>query len=273
MDKENQKLKKLEKILKELESVVVAYSAGLDSNFLLKVSSLVLGKDNVLAVTARSQTYPQREYEQALKSAKDFGVRHISVSSNELKLKKFRENPKNRCYYCKRELFGQLKKIAQRERLGFVVDGTTFDDLMDFRPGLKAARELKVRSPLKEAGLTKDNVRQLSRKLKLDTWNKPPGACLASRFPYHYKITAGKLKQVERAEALLRELGFRQSRVRHYGKFSRIEVGKEEISKFNNSCLREKVIDAFKKIGFVYVTLDLEGYRSGSMNETFYKPK
>lgn len=274
MDKKNnklnlkyQKLKKLEKILKKLESVVVAYSGGVDSSFLLKISSLVLNKDNVLAVTARSQTYPEAEYQQALKAVKDFGVRHISIKSNELRIKKFRENYKDRCYYCKHELFSQLKKIAQKERLKFVIDGTTSDDLMDFRPGIRAAEELRVRSPLKEAGLTKDNVRHLSRSLNLITWNKPAEACLASRFPYQNKITEEKLKQVEKAETLLKNFDFKEVRVRHYGKCCRIEVGKSEIDRFIHNELRQRIIAAFKKLGFVYVTLDLEGYRAGSMNE------
>jgi uncharacterized protein len=261
------KYQKLKRILRELESVLVAYSAGVDSSFLLKVASLVLDKDNLLAVTACSETYSRAEYQQALKFAQDFGVRHISVISKELNIKKFRENNKLRCYYCKRELFSQLKKVAQKEGLRFIVDGTTCDDLGDYRPGIRAAKELKVRSPLKEAGLTKDNVRKLSRKLNLTTWNKPQEACLASRFPYGSKITKRKLKQVERGEVILRELGFKQVRVRHYGKCCRIEVGKDEIDKFIRKRSRQRVIAEFKKLGFNYVTLDLEGYRAGSMNE------
>ncbi len=267
MDRKSSKLKKLEKILRELENVLVAYSGGVDSSFLLKVASLALDKDNVLAVTARSPAYPEVEYQQALKLAQDFGVRHIAVRSNELRIKKFRENSPNRCYYCKKELFGQLRKIAQRKGLKFIIDGTTFDDLKDFRPGMKAAEELSVRSPLKEAGLTKNNIRDLSRNLNLVTWNKPAQACLASRFPYRNKITKEKLKRVEKAEALLRESGFKQIRVRHYGKCARIEVGEREINKFIRSRLRQRVINGLRKLGFIYVTLDLKGYRSGSMNE------
>ena len=173
----------------------------------------------------------------------------------------------DRCYYCKRELFSQLKGVARREGLRFVIDGTTSDDLKDFRPGIRAAEELKVRSPLKESGLNKNDIRHLSRSLNLTNWDKPAQACLASRFPYQDKITKEKLKQVEKAEALLRKYDFKQVRVRHYGRCGRIEVGKREIGKFFNGGLRNKVVAGLKKLGFTYVALDLEGYRAGSINE------
>ncbi|CCC57653.1 ATP-dependent sacrificial sulfur transferase LarE [Caloramator australicus] len=266
----DQKLEKLHNILKNLRSVAVAYSGGVDSTFLLKVASDVL-KDKVIAVTATSSTYPERELNEAKKYANEFGVKHIIIVSEELEIEGFSKNPIDRCYYCKKELFTKIYKVANENGIEYVVDGSNYDDLGDYRPGMIAAKELKVISPLKEAQLTKQDIRELSKKYDLPTWNKPAFACLSSRFPYGHEITEGKLKMVERAEELLLSLGFRQVRVRHHGDIARIEVAKEEREKFFNLKTLDLIGEKLKEIGFTYVTMDLLGYRTGSMNETIKK--
>ncbi|MFO7152060.1 MAG: ATP-dependent sacrificial sulfur transferase LarE [Bacillota bacterium] len=263
-----EKLEKLEDIIRNLGSVLIAFSGGVDSTFLLKVCLDVLGKDKVLAVTARSSTYPARELEEAKALALKLGARHEIIESEELAVPGFSENPPERCYYCKKELFGKLVRMARERGFNFVVDGSNADDTGDFRPGMKAKDELGVVSPLKEAGLTKAEIRNFSREMGLPTWDKPSFACLASRFPYGEKITAEKLDRVGKAEELLDALGFTQYRVRSHGDLARIEVLPDEIDKFFDSSLREKVTKEFKKLGFVYVSLDLTGYRTGSMNES-----
>jgi len=260
------KLAKLRRLLRDMGSAVVAYSGGTDSTFLLKVAADALG-DRVVAVTAVSATYPHEEHESASQIAASLGVRHTSISTDELENPDFVSNPPERCYYCKGELFAKLRDIAQREGIEFVLDASNVDDCSDYRPGRKAAEAAGVRSPLVEVGLTKKEIRALSRDMGLPTWDKPATACLASRFPYGEAITAEKLHRVERAEKLLRELGFRQVRVRSHGTLARIEVEAGRVGEFADPELRQKISRRLKELGFLYVTLDLEGYRTGSLNE------
>jgi uncharacterized protein len=261
----NEKLKKLKTILKDLKSVVLAYSGGLDSTFLLKFAVDTLGKDKVLAVTARSETYPASEYKEAKNLARSIGARHITIDTEELKMKEFRSNPVNRCYYCKKELFGRLASLARENEKNFVLDGTNFDDLKDTRYGRKAAAEFGVRSPLLEAKIGKSDIRKASKALGLSTFDKPSFACLASRIPFGHKIAIDGLAKIEKAEDFLRTLGFRQVRVRLHADIARIEVIKAEFGRAIKN--RDKIIENLKRLGFVYVTLDMAGYRTGSMHE------
>ncbi len=259
-----EKMDSLKDILKSLESVAIAYSGGVDSTFLSKVAFDVLG-DNALAITARSETYPRSEFEEASRLTEEIGIRHKVIVSEELDIPEFSDNPVNRCYYCKKELFTKLKEIATEQGVKHVLDGSNFDDLDDYRPGMQAVEELDVRSPLKEAGLTKADIRELSKGLGLSTWDKPSFACLSSRFPYGNKITREKLTAVGEAEIFLRGLGIRQLRVRHHDKIARIEVAEDDMALlFQN---REQVVKKLKDLGYTYVTMDLQGYRTGSMNE------
>lgn len=260
------KLLRLREVLSSLEAICIAYSGGVDSTFLLRVSKDVLG-ENVLAVTATSPTYPHRELKEAIESAQKIGVRHLLISSNELDIPGFSENTTNRCYYCKHDLFQKLKAEAEKCGIKAIADGSNYDDTKDYRPGRKAAKELGVRSPLCEAGLTKNEIRYLSKELGLNTWNKPSLACLSSRIPYHEKITEEKLKQVEKAEGILRDMGFTQFRVRHHNDIARLEFIPEEMSLLKNAEIRLSIDSALKSLGFKYVTVDLKGYRTGSMNE------
>jgi uncharacterized protein len=265
MELEN-KFEKLKGILRDLGSVAIAYSGGVDSTFLLKVAHDVLG-DKVVAVTAKSSTYPEREFNEAKKYIEQFGAKHIVIVSEELEIEGFAKNPVNRCYFCKKELFTKVGQVAKENGLNYVLDGSNFDDTGDYRPGMKAARELGVVSPLKEAELTKNDIRELSKRLNIPTWNKPSFACLSSRFPYGNEITVGKLSQVEKAEQYLMDMGFRQLRVRHHGDIARIEVAPQDREKFFSLEIMDKIGQEFKKFGFKYVTLDMLGYRTGSMNE------
>ena len=266
-----EKFQKLKENILKLESVAVAYSGGVDSTFLLKVAFDVLG-DKVVAVTAKSSTYPVRELNAATTFANKIGAKHIIITSEELEIEGFAKNPVNRCYFCKKELFSKVREIADNEGFKQVLDGSNFDDISDFRPGMQAASELKVMSPLKDAGLTKDEIRKLSKDLGLRTWDKPSFACLSSRFPYGTEITKGKLNKIELAEQYLMDIGFRQVRVRFEGNTARIEVSPEERVKFFDVDLLDKVGNKFKEIGFAYSTMDLLGYRTGSMNEVIKRP-
>lgn len=259
------KLKRLHRTLKGLGSVVVAYSGGLDSAFLLKAAIDSLGRRNVIAVTARSETYPASEYREAKEIARYLGARHITIDTSELRIENFKENPVNRCYYCKKELFTKINSIRKRYGVGYLVDGTNRDDLKDIRYGTLAAKELGVKSPLLECGITKDDIRQFSRRLNIPTWNKPSFACLASRIPFHSEITARDLKRIGLAEDYLRALGIKQVRVRLHGDIARLEVYKGEFAKAMH--FKERIVKRLKQLGFVYVALDLAGYRTGSMHE------
>ncbi|MBT9163792.1 MAG: tRNA(Ile)-lysidine synthase [Chloroflexi bacterium] len=260
----DEKLVSLKITLAEMGGALLAYSGGVDSTFLLKVAQGVL-RDKVIAVTAISETYSSHELESARYMAQELGVRHILIHTAELASEDFASNPKERCYFCKRELISRLNDIAKEHNLCYVLDGSNYDDLADYRPGMRAVRELGARSPLEESLLTKDDIRSLSRQMNLSTWNKPSLACLASRIPYGDRITKEKLMMIDQAEAFLRDLGIGQLRVRHHQTIARIEVLPEDIPLL--LLLREKIIARFKEIGYTFVTLDLQGYRMGSMNE------
>jgi uncharacterized protein len=261
------KTQKLKEIFQSMRKVLVAYSGGVDSTLLLKVASDTLGKDNVLAVTALSPLYPERELAAVEKLVQTLGARHHLIESNELEIDGFSKNPPNRCYYCKKKLFEELLHLAAEKSIPFIVEGSTLDDEKDHRPGRQAIQELGIRSPLREAGFAKTEVRELSKLLELPTWDKPSFACLASRFPYGEEITAKELRMVDEAEDFLFGLGFKQVRVRHYQTLARIEILQEEMDRLMEKSLRDTVVGRLKAIGYKYITLDLQGFRSGSMNE------
>ena len=260
--------------IRQMESIAVAYSGGVDSTFLLKVAQEVL-QENVIAVTARSSTYPEREFREAIDFAQKIGAKQVVIDSEELDIKGFSDNPVNRCYICKRALFSKITDVARQHHIRTVADGSNVDDLGDYRPGMEAAKELGVVSPLQDAGLSKEDIRILSREMGLPTWDKPAFACLASRIPYGQKITKETLVQVDQGEQFLLDLGFRQVRVRHHGDVARLEVSAHERSKFFDTALMDKAYEKFRQLGFSYVALDLKGYRTGSMNEVIPtgKPK
>ena len=261
------KYEQLKSILNDMGSVATGFSGGIDSTLLIRVATEVLGV-NALAVIGRSETYPSREFEEALATAKSFGSRYRVVNTEETDDLKFQVNPPNRCYFCKTELFGKLGQIAQEENIRWIADGTITDDLGDFRPGMKAKSEKNVRSPLLEAGFSKHDVRMVARELGIASWDKPSFACLASRFPYGYGITKENLMKVDQAETCMRDLGFRFFRVRHHDdNTARLEIGKEDFQKIFDDEVRHSIVDKLKEIGYKYVTLDLQGYRTGSMNE------
>lgn len=265
-----EKFETLKNNIKSLQSVAVAFSGGVDSSFLLKVASDVLGKDAV-AITAHSSTYPERELKEAIEFAKNYSIKQRVIVSEELEVKGFSDNPVNRCYLCKNELFGKIEEIAKEEGVQYILEGSNYDDLGDYRPGLQAVSEHGVLSPLREAMLTKEEIRLLSKEMGLKTWNKQAFACLSSRFPYGEKITNERLRMIDKAEQLLLDLGFTQVRVRFHKDIARIEVSQEQFEKMLNAEIREKVYKEFKEIGFMYTALDLKGYRTGSLNEGLSK--
>lgn len=266
MDTLHQKKQHLELYLKSLGRLIVAFSSGVDSTFLLKTAHDLLG-DKVIAVTARSCSFPVRELNEAEAFCKAQGIEHIVVDSEELSIDGFSQNPKNRCYLCKHELFTKMRQLAAKRQIPYIAEGSNTDDNGDYRPGLTAVAELEIKSPLREAGLSKDDIRRLSRELGLTTWDKQSFACLSSRFVYGETITEQKLSMVDRAEQLLLDLGFHQVRVRIHGDIARIEVDPSEFSKLLQHDAAQQLNRNFQQLGFRYVTMDLGGYQTGSMNK------
>jgi uncharacterized protein len=256
----------LDRALRELPSVIVAYSGGVDSAFLAYAAHRVLGAQ-ALAVTADSPSYPERHRQIALAVAREFGFSHLVIHTAEMARPEYRANPANRCYYCKHELYTHLSALARDRGIPAIVDGSNADDRGDYRPGRQAAREFGVRSPLDEAGLTKDEIRALSRRAGLPTWDEPASACLSSRIPYFSEVTDEKLRMIERAENVLRDLGFRICRVRHHDTIARLELGREEIARALEPDVSATIDRELRAIGYAHVTIDLRGYRLGSLNE------
>ena len=261
----NDKEAALEHVLSSLGSVIVAYSGGVDSAYLACVAGRTLG-DRAIAITADSPSYPERHRRLAIEIAGQFGFNHEIIHTSELERPEYRANPANRCYYCKHELYTHLSRIAAR-RQAIVVDGNNADDRGDYRPGRQAAREFGVRSPLDEVDLGKGEIRELSRRAGLPTWDEPASACLSSRILYHTEVTDEKLRLIERAEDVLRDLGFRVCRVRHHDDLARIEIGRDEVPRALEPEVAAAIVRELKALGYRYVTIDLQGYRTGSLNE------
>ncbi|MEK6301357.1 MAG: ATP-dependent sacrificial sulfur transferase LarE [Acidobacteriota bacterium] len=261
-----EKEQRLRALLRSYNSVIVAFSGGADSAYLAYVAHSELGA-RTLAVTGDSASYPTFQRELADRLTKQFGINHEIVFTEEFADANYTSNPPNRCYYCKSELYTKLNELRQTRKLAIICDGSNADDVGDYRPGREAAREIGVRSPLEECRLTKAEIRELSRRAGLPTWDEPASACLSSRVPYGQVVTIEKLSMVDKAEIALKELGFRQVRVRHHGDVARIEVAEEELTLALDTEMAGRMSAALKKLGFKYVALDLEGYRTGSLNE------
>ncbi|CAH2213672.1 ATP-dependent sacrificial sulfur transferase LarE [Tepidibacter aestuarii] len=261
-----EKLKVLKNNLSKLDNLTVAFSGGVDSTFLLKIAQDVL-REKVLAVTVNAFIHTNKEIQESIDYANEINIKHIVLNINDINIKEFIDNVPERCYFCKKDIFTKIKKVSNENDINNIADGSNIDDLSDFRPGMKALKELGIISPLKEAGLTKQDIRDLSKMLNIPTWNKPSFACLASRIPYNHKITPKKLNMIEKSEEYISQLGFKQFRVRHHGEIARIELKQDEILNFLESGSSNKVCEYLKSLGFNYVTIDLLGYRTGSMNE------
>jgi len=260
------KLKKLKKYIRELDNLAVAFSGGVDSTLLAKVAADELGQDTI-AITISGPQHSKSEIEEAKEFAKELGINHEVIEIEKIENEDLIYNPEDRCYICKKDVFSIIKERAKKKGITNIIDGTNVDDLGDYRPGLKAIKELDVISPLKEVGLTKSDIREISKELNLPTWNKPAFACLITRIPYGEKLTNEKLRLVEQAEEYIKSLGFNQYRVRYHNGIARIEVLKEDLPKFFDVNMMKKVSDKLKNIGFKYVTLDMEGYKMGKMND------
>lgn len=273
MDALHGKLNDLREYFKRLGSAAIAFSGGVDSTFMLSVAVDVLSKEKVLAITALSAFFTKREKSETDNFCRQNGISHIFLPVDILQIDGVAQNPENRCYLCKRALFERMKRTAAENGFADVCEGSNADDAFDYRPGMKAVEELGIKSPLRSVGLTKREIRVLSKEMNLPTWDKPSFACLASRFAYGEEITTEKLDAIEKAEALLLSLGFTQRRVRLHGKIARIEILQQEFEKIINPDIRTRICEEFSALGFSYTTIDLKGFRSGSMNETMLKEK
>ena len=258
--------RRLHDLIGSFDSVIVAFSGGVDSAYLAWAATRILGPA-AQCITAESPSYPDHHRQLALRIAREFGLRHEFVGTREMERAEYRANPVDRCYHCKHELYTVLSTVAVERGIPVIVDGSNADDRADYRPGRKAAREFGVRSPLDEADLTKDDIRALSKQAGLPTWDEPASACLSSRIPYHSEVTPEKLRTIEQAETVLREMGFRVCRVRHHDTVARLEIGRDEMARALEPDVRERIVGELRALGYQHVTIDLQGYRMGSLNE------